>query len=374
MSRKFLFDSQDLKNPMIMQEYFMRKALLLAQKGFGKTSPNPLVGAVVVKNNKIIGEGFHRKAGTAHAEVLALQNLNKDTLYSSTLYVTLEPCCHVNKRTSPCTDFIIQSGIRSVVVAVKDPNPHVNGKGIQKLRKAGLDVKVGVLKKKSEKMNEVFFKTMQTAFPFVVVKTAMSLDGKIATAIGDSRWISNTYSRRYVHQLRSCYDAVLTTSATVLNDNPHLGVRFSKGRDPLRIIIDRHLQTSVEAQVYRNHHVLVVTSLSASQKKKSLFVKKNIQLLEFKDNFELSHLFELLKAHGIMSVLIETGGTFLASLIKEKLIDKYLFFVAPILIGEEGKNVVGKLSFKKLSESFLLQFSSVQYFGNDILIEAYPKL
>lgn len=352
----------------------MQRALALAAKGLGKTSPNPMVGAVAVKNGEIIGEGYHHKAGKEHAEVLALKNLSPPDLNDTTLYVTLEPCVlHANKKTPACTDLLIKKGIKSIFIAVTDPNPAVQGKGIRLLKKAGIKVKLGLLGAEAEKLNEVFCKSVASPLPFVILKMASSLDGKIATIKGDSKWITNELSRKYVHTLRSSYDAILTSSTTVLRDNPHLGVRMVSGKDPLRVIIDRELKTSPDALVYRDSNVIVVTTKKASRQQQKKFQKANIRVKIYSSFPSLRTILkDLKKEQQIISLMIETGSTLAASFIKAQLIDKYIFFIAPLLIGEEGKNAIGPLSIKKISSGLRLQHVHYQLFDDNVMIEGYP--
>ena len=230
------------KRGNMKEEDFMRSALSLAKKGLGTTSPNPMVGALVVKGQRVLGEGYHRKAGEPHAEVIALERAG-DGARGATLVVTLEPCCHTEKRTPPCVDAVIKAGIKKVVVAMFDPNPQVNGKGIEALRKAGIDVKVGLLSEEARRLNEVFVTFQEKKRPFFVMKSALSLDGKIATKIGESKWISNEESRAYANRLRSVMDAVLVGINTVILDNPLLLPKVAKPkRYPVRVVLDSKLR------------------------------------------------------------------------------------------------------------------------------------
>ncbi|HDK41642.1 MAG TPA: bifunctional diaminohydroxyphosphoribosylaminopyrimidine deaminase/5-amino-6-(5-phosphoribosylamino)uracil reductase RibD, partial [Nitrospirae bacterium] len=221
----------------ISNKKYMKKALALAAKGKGRTSPNPVVGAVIVKGKRIIAEGFHKKAGTAHAEIVALKKAGSKAR-GATLYINLEPCCHTDKKTPPCTKAIIQSGIKKVVVAMKDPNPKVSGQGIRELKKAGINVEIGLMREEALKMNEAFAKFIKKKEPFVILKMAQSLDGKIATAKGESKWITGEESRKLVHRVRNEVDAVLVGIGTVKKDDPSLTCRIKGGRNPYRIIAD----------------------------------------------------------------------------------------------------------------------------------------
>jgi len=350
---------------------FMKRALELAQKGLGHVSPNPAVGAVLVKNGKIIGEGYHKKAGFAHAEVEALKGVSAKAAKGATMYVTLEPCSHENKRTPPCTKFLISKGIKMLVAAVRDPNKFVNGEGLRQLARAGVKVQEGLLSEEAAKLNEVFFYAVTRALPFIVLKMALSIDGKVATANGDSKWISNDSSRKYAHQMRSTYDAVMTSSATVLKDDPHLGVRGQAGRDPLRIIVDRSLKTKLSAKVYRDKKALVITTTLAAPNKISSFKKAGIDVTVYPSIFNLKTLLKDLYKKGINSVMIESGGIFGTAFIREKLVNKCLFFIAPKLIGADGVPAVRNLGISRVAKASMLRNVSHTLFGEDVLIEGY---
>lgn len=310
----------------------MRRALVLARKGFGKVAPNPMVGAVLVKNGKILSEGYHRKFGGSHAEVDVLKNMAAAQIKGATLYVTLEPCNHFGK-TPPCTNFLIKSGIKSLVVAMRDPNPLVSGKGIQELKKAGLQVRVGVLKEEAEKLNEVYIKNITTSLPFVMVKMGMSLDGKITGPKVLPGGITNELSRKEVHRLRAHADAVLTTSQTVILDNPHLGARMVKGRDPLRVVIDSDLRTNLTAKIYRDGNVLVATKSSSMLKKRHAFQKRGVELMVYKGaKVPLKSLLQDLFVRGIYNIMVEAGAGLTTSLLQKRLVDRVTFFIAPKIL------------------------------------------
>ncbi len=352
---------------------FMRRALVLAEKGKGTTAPNPMVGAVVVKNGKIIAEAYHHQAGQPHAEVLALRKCNKNDLRGATLYVTLEPCCHLNKRTPPCTAYLLEKGVTSLVIAQKDPNPLVSGKGIAFLKKHGVTVRAGLLAQEAQELNEVFLTNMKFGRPFIVLKMAASLEGKIATKNGGSKWLTGEDARQYVHELRNSYDAILTSSRTVKNDDPHLGVRMVKGKDPLRIIVDRKLTTVCKAKVYRDANVLVITTPLASSKKITEFRKKEIALKSYPVAFTWENIFkDLYKEKGVTSIMVEAGGTLAASLMKEKMVDKMVLFYAPVFLGAEGINVLGDLEIKKVADGKRFVLMAHRLFKHDIMLELYP--
>src|SRR5574340_233371 len=259
--------------------FFMKRALALAARARGKTSPNPMVGAVLTKNNRIISEGYHKKAGTPHAEAIAIDKAS-GKYAGATLYVSLEPCCHKDKRTPPCTEKIRSSGIKRVVIAMKDPNPKVSGKGISELEKAGILTKTGILEEKARKLNEAYIKHITTGTPFVVLKVAMTLDGKIATPEGESKWITGEKARLMVHRLRGSSDAVMTAIGTVIADNPLLTCRTAGYRNPLRIIIDPHLKTMPDFHVTScpPETIIVTRDANLSKQKAKDLINKGVLL------------------------------------------------------------------------------------------------
>lgn len=348
----------------------MKKAIYLALKAEGMTSPNPLVGAVFVKKNKIIAEGYHHGAGEAHAEVEALKQLSPQQVRSGTLYVTLEPCAHFG-RTPPCTNLLIKKGVKHVVIAMEDPNPKVAGKGIKQLEEAGIKVEVGILEEQAKTINEAYIYAIQHNLPFVTLKMALTLDGKIATKNGDSKWISNEKSRTEVHRLRRQVDAILTSAKTVSIDNPHLGVRMVKGRDPLRIILDPALETSLTAQVYRDGNVLVAANRSASSIRKKIFEKAGIKIHWYGGKkIPLKNLLKDLFKQGLNSIMIEAGSGLATAFLKDHLIQKVYFFIAPKIIGE-GKNVLGDLNITKMGKAYQIKDRRLKKFGDDIAIIGY---
>ncbi|MFC1749371.1 bifunctional diaminohydroxyphosphoribosylaminopyrimidine deaminase/5-amino-6-(5-phosphoribosylamino)uracil reductase RibD [Pseudomonadota bacterium] len=349
----------------IEDEKFMSIALELAKKGRGFVSPNPLVGAVFVKKGKVIAKGYHKKVGSHHAEVEALKKLSLNDVKNGTLYVNLEPCCHSEKRTNPCINYLFSKNVKDVVISHNDPNKQVNGKGVNSLRKAGVKVKTGCLESEAKKLNEIFIKSNTTSLPFLSLKIAMSLDGNTAYKSDNKRWLTGIESRKYVHKLRSEYDAILTTSSTVLSDDPHLGVRHIKGRDPKRIIIDRNLKTSLRSKVYRNKNVIIVTCVSKNNRKLKQLIEAGYDVILLKTNFNLSTLLKALFKRDICSILVECGPTFAESLIKSGQVDKFFIFYAPIILGGKGKGLL-----KGVTD---IKFDRVRKIKNDILIEAYPK-
>ncbi|MEB3197366.1 MAG: bifunctional diaminohydroxyphosphoribosylaminopyrimidine deaminase/5-amino-6-(5-phosphoribosylamino)uracil reductase RibD [Candidatus Sericytochromatia bacterium] len=366
---------------------FMARALELAWQGRGWTSPNPMVGAVVVKDGQIVGEGFHPQVGKPHAEVFALDAAAADA-QGATLYVTLEPCAH-HGRTPPCVERVLQSGIRRVVVAVEDPNPVVSGRGLQMLREAGLEVTCGVLAREAATANERFFKYIRTKRPFVSLKTGMSLDGKIATASGESQWITNETSRGYVQILRGTYDAIMVGVNTVVQDNPRLTCRLPGGRQPLRIIIDSMARTPLNANVFDKpagtaalrSHTLVCVGSKAPEERLRALREVGAEILVCPDagfasdtHVDLVRLMALLGKREITSILLEGGGTLNAAALEAGIVDKVYVFVAPKLIGGVGApTMVEGSGVTLLEEAIHLHRMTSTPMGGDMLLEAYTQ-
>jgi len=358
-------------------EYFMHLAMQLALKAKGKTSPNPLVGALVVKNNRIISRGYHKKAGTAHAEIVAL-NRAKEKAKGATLYVTLEPCCHYG-RTAPCVDAIIKSGIKEVIVGMLDPNPRNLGKGIKRLRSHGIEVKVGFLEEQLKKMNEVFIKYIAQGLPFIVVKVAQSLDGKIATYRSDSQWITEERSRGYSHRLRRDFAAIMVGVNTILRDNPRLE-GLDSSRQPAKIVVDSQLSTSSAANIFKGNGKVIIATLPTGKGQETesrYLLSKQARILEVREKngqVNLRDLFKKLAALEITSILVEGGGSLVGSLFDEALVDKVLFFIAPKIIG--GRNAVSSVMGKgvaRIDEAIKLERISLRRMGEDFLIEGYVR-
>lgn len=352
-----------------LEKKYMERALRLAARAKGKTSPNPLVGAVFVKENKILGEGFHHRAGGNHAEVEALSKLTPEEIKGGTLYVTLEPCAHLG-RTPPCTNFLIKKGIKNMVIAMIDPHPKVNKKGLKMLKNAGIKIRTGLLKTLAEKMNETYIHAVKHKMPFVIVKTASSLDGNIATSTGDSRWISNEKSRKEVHRLRTAVDAIITSANTVKADDSHLGTRMVTGRDPFRVIIDPRLETSPQSKVYRDKNVLVATIISRGQKRKK-FEEIGVLLWTYKGTkIPLKKLLKDLYKKEINSVMIEAGRGLFTAFLKQKLVQKGYFFIAPKILGE-GIGLVDNLAIQKIDKAIEIQNVSFKVLDDNILVTGY---
>ena len=339
---------------MNIHEKYMRLAIELARKAEGNTSPNPIVGAVIVKNNEIIGKGYHKKAGLPHAEINALRDAGQKAK-GAILYVTLEPCGHFG-RTPPCTAAIIKSGIKQVVIAMRDPNPVNNGNGIRKLNRHGIKTKVGLLAKDAMAMNRPYIKFITKKIPFVTVKVAQSLDGKIATKRGDSKWISSEDSRRYVHKLRRIADAVMVGANTIRRDDPLLLSR-SRGKQPVRVIVSGRSGIPSGAKIFSGRHkapVIVVRPAGRSGRK-----------------VNLNKLLTALAKRGIINILVEGGGELIAGLVKENLVDRFLVFIAPKIIGgRDAKTAVEGSGIEKIKDALGLKNMSVKRFKEDILIEA----
>ncbi len=361
-----------------MDEFYMEIALESAKKGLGKVSPNPMVGAIIVKNEKIIGSGFHEYFGGNHAEVNAFNNA-QENVEGATMYVTLEPCSHYGK-TPPCADKIIEKKIKRVVIGTLDPNPLVSGKGVKKLIDAGIDVTVGVLEDECKKINEVFMKYIKYKNPFVVMKCAMSLDGKICTEKGESRWITGKKSREAVHKTRSLLSAIMVGVDTVIKDNPKLTCRIDGGKNPIRIVLDSTLRIPLSSNVLVDEFkdkTIIVTTCCANKKRldyiKSLGIK--VLIVDKKEKrVNLNSLMKVLGEMNIDSILLEGGGTLNFSALKENIVDKVQIYIAPKIIGGSlAKTPVEGLGIDKLDEVFKLKNLKVNTLGEDIFVEGYLR-
>lgn len=359
-----------------MDEFYMKIALELAVKGIGMVNPNPMVGAVIVKDNKVIGEGFHEKYGHAHAERNAVKNAVED-IEGATVYVTLEPCAHYGK-TPPCVDLLIEKKVRKVVIGMLDPNPLVAGKSIKKLKENNIEVKVGVKEKECRKLNEVFIKYITTKKPFVIMKAGISIDGKIATSSGESKWITSERSRLHSHELRNRMSGIMVGINTVLSDDPSLTYRGEhKGKDPLRIIIDSTLKVPFESKVikYNNNNTIVACVENTDLIKKEKLEKMGVKIIETKSKkgkVDLQEVVEKLGKEKIDSILLEGGGTLNFSALKEGIVDKVRFYIAPKIIGgENSKNSVSGQGFYNLDDCVNLKDMSYEQMGNEIVVEGY---
>ncbi len=363
-----------MARPGSVHEGFMRRALGLARKGSGRTSPNPAVGAVIVRGGQVIAGGWHRRAGLPHAEVEALSKAPAN-LKRAVMYVTLEPCTHFG-RTPPCVDAVVRSGIKNVVIGTKDPNPRVSGEGIRRLKAAGIKVTCGVLEDECRALNEAYIKFITTGMPLVTLKLASSLDGRIATAAGESKWITGLAARRLVHKMRSSVDAVVVGSGTVVKDDPELTVRHLKGRDPLRVVLDSRFSVPLSARVLRAgpglRAPIVFTTRAASARKMAEVRKAGVEAVVVpasRDGVSLKRVLKELGGRGVASVLLEGGGTLAASFIKAGLVDRFSLFMAPVIIGKEGRPSVGGLGLKRLKNAPLLDGATVRRVDKDLLIE-----
>ncbi len=356
----------------------MNMALDLALKGQGYTSPNPMVGAVVVRSGKVVGTGYHRYAGGPHAEVLAIDEAAQ-AARNATLYVTLEPCNHIG-RTPPCTEKILTTGISEVVVAMKDPNPAVKGGGSDYLKRCGLTVREGLCEDRAKKINESFIKYVKTKCPFVIVKCAATLDGQIATRTGDSKWVSGPESRKFVHRLRHAADAIMVGVETVKRDDPDLTTRLEdvKGTDPIRIILDTGLSIPEDARLLRSAadvKTIIVTGPSVSQAKSARITRTGARIVTSAvsgGRVALDGLMGRLGAMGVTSLLIEGGSRVIASAFREKIVDKIFFFYAPKLAGgNDGFAICTGAGPDRMDQCIPIKDIEVQCFENDVMISGY---
>ncbi|MGA2957610.1 MAG: bifunctional diaminohydroxyphosphoribosylaminopyrimidine deaminase/5-amino-6-(5-phosphoribosylamino)uracil reductase RibD [Thermodesulfobacteriota bacterium] len=359
-------------------EKYMRLSLGLARRGVGRTSPNPMVGAVVVKGTTIVGRGYHHRAGEPHAEVLALRRAGEKAR-GATLYLNLEPCDHFG-RTPPCTRAILEAGIQRVVAGMKDPNPLVSGRGIRRLKRAGVKVEVGVLGEECRELNAPFCKYIETQTPLVTLKAAVSLDGKVATKSGDSRWISGEASRAYVHRLRSTMDAVMVGIGTVLKDDPLLNVRLPGVKNvhhPLRVIVDSRLRIPLCSQVVKTagkYRTLVATTRAAFTSRIERLKKAHLEVIVVKSDangrVDLRALMRELGRREILSILLEGGATLNASALREKVIDRMVIFMAPKIIGgEEAPGMIGGDGAARIRDAAPLKRLKIKRIGPDLRIE-----
>jgi diaminohydroxyphosphoribosylaminopyrimidine deaminase / 5-amino-6-(5-phosphoribosylamino)uracil reductase len=358
---------------------YMAMALALAKKGLGTTSPNPMVGALVVKGQRILGKGYHRKPGEAHAEILALEQAGEQAR-GGTLLVNLEPCCHTEKRTPPCVDALIKAGLKKVIVAMFDPNQQVNGKGVEALRKADIDVKVGLLSEEARRLNEVYVTFQEKKRPFFLMKSALSLDGKIATKIGESRWISSEESRAYADRLRSTMDGVMVGINTVILDNPLLLPKTSKPkRYPMRIVLDSKLRIPLSCELVKTaaaYKTVIFTLSDARADKGDRLKSLGVEVIRVGANengrVSLPEVCGELRNREVMSVLVEGGGELNSNFLKEGLVDKVVLFYGPLFIGGKGaSNLVAGKGIDFLKDAFHVDIVSVRRLKDDICVEGY---
>lgn len=356
----------------------MQRALALAESGVGFVSPNPLVGCVIVRDGRTVGEGYHERYGGPHAEVNALRDAGAEAR-GAALYTTLEPCCHTGK-TPPCAEAVVQAGVGRVVVAVADPNPKVAGGGLARLRAAGVEVALGICEAEARRQNETFFHFIKTRRPFVTLKCAITLDGKIATRTGASRWITGGPAREWVHRLRHAADALLVGSGTALQDDPQLTTRSPAGGgvNPLRIVVDSTLRLPMSSQlasVAPDCRTLVATSDRASAEKQRQLEDRGVEILRLPSyadgRVDIESLLVELGGRGIASLLVEGGAMLSATLLQRRLVDKMMVFVAPKMIGGDGINVVAAFGVETMADALQLYGMTSKSVGEDVMLEAY---
>lgn len=359
-------------------EKYMRLAMQLAGNAIGRTSPNPLVGAVIVKDNRVVGCGWHRKAGTPHAEVHAL-NQAGELAQGADVYVTLEPCAHYGK-TPPCAKALVEAKVKNVYGGLLDVNPKVAGKGFKILEDAGIHVEYGFLQDELRKQNEVFFKWIEHKKPFIVLKAAMTLDGKIATATGQSKWITNETSRAYGYKLRDIYDGIMVGINTVIEDNPMLTSRVDGGKNPIRIVVDSSLKIDINANVVQDKSAktIIATTDKANKDKILKLQAQDVDVIvvdkDENDKVDIEKLLDILGQQNIgqqniCSILVEGGATLSGSFVAKKLVDKVYFFIAPKIVGgKEAKTPVAGTGILNLQEALALKDIQIEKLEEDILI------
>lgn len=352
-----------------LDQFYLKKTFALAKKGKGYVSPNPLVGSILVKNGNIIGEGWHQKFGEAHAEINAI-NSAKDSVSGATLYCNLEPCCHLNKKTPPCVDRIIKEGIQRVVVSNLDPNPEVNGKGLEKLKNAGIEVKSGILEEEGKQLNRFFNKYISKKNPYVTIKIAQTLDGKIAPAVGKQEWLTCSASNKVVHKWRSEYDAVLVGAGTVLTDNSQLTVRHVSGRDPYRVILDGRLCVDRHNSIFDNENpekTIIITSTKSDQSKIDQLLLMGIRIIKldtsFNNKIRIAHVLAELGKMGISSILVEGGSQIFSQFISQNYFDDIKVFITPKYFGKGVPALSGNIA-----KSTRLKLINHQQIDKDILL------
>lgn len=365
------------KGEKYLKEEYMRRAIDLAKKGCGYTNPNPLVGAVIVKNGNIIGEGYHEKIGELHAERNALKNCQEDP-EGAEIYVTLEPCCHYGK-TPPCTEALIKAGIKKVYVGNTDPNPKVAGGGIKILREHGIEVETGILEEECRQLNDIFFHYIQNDIPYTALKYAMTLDGKIATATGESKWITGEAAREHTHKLRHRYAAIMAGIGTVLSDDPMLNARIENGNDPIRVICDSKLRIPEESKIVQTAKDIktIIATISNDEETIKKLEQKGCQIIKTtprNGHVDLKELLKQLRKMEIDSVLTEGGGILNEALIKCGCVHKVYAYIAPKLFGgESAKTPVEGEGIQKIKDAVILEELKTTKLGSDILLEGKVK-
>lgn len=358
---------------------YMREALELARQGAGRTSPNPMVGAIVVNAGRVVGRGWHQKAGTPHAEIHALDAAGA-AAKNATVYVTLEPCCHYG-RTGPCTEALIKAGVKRVVVAMTDPNPLVAGCGIAQLREQGITVETGILSNEAATINAPFIKWISCQLPFVTLKTGMSLDGKIATRTGHSRWITGDESRLEVHRMRNAADVILTGIGTVLADNPELTTRLPEGgKSPIRVVLDRLARTPLTSKLVTDGKAptIIAVSPDAPAERTHALSERGVEIITVPNGtdgrIDIGTLLRLLGGRGLTNVLVEAGGTLNSALLFNHYTDRIVMFIAPKIIGGAGApGPYGGAGSDLLSDAVELEDIKIRTLGEDLMIDGYVR-
>lgn len=365
---------------------FMARALELARCGAGYTSPNPMVGAVIVKDNRIIGEGYHPRFGEKHAEVMAIEQA-REAVEGADMYCNLEPCSHTipGKKTPPCTERLIREKIRKLYLATLDPNPYVNGKGVAAIREAGIEVETDLLSEKALALNETYFKFIQTRLPFVNLKMAITLDGRIAAAGGDSRWISDEAARERVHQIRRQYDAVLIGANTLRTDNPRLTVRLSEvrlpeARQPWRILLAGRRELPPDSEIFRDQFrekTLIFTAACHHNHHPAYPGNLGVKVIPLKSDAggrpDLPAALQYLGEMGVSSVLVEGGSRIFTEFISRGLFDKITAFIAPLILGK-GIEAVGDLGIERISGAIRLQRSEIEIINGQVVVQGYRNI
>mgnify|MGYP003365141619 FL=1 len=359
---------------MKKDEYYMDLAIVLAKKGGGNVNPNPQVGALIVKEGRIIGQGYHEKYGEAHAEINAFKSCNESP-EGATLYVTLEPCAHQGKQ-PPCFEAIIKNRIKRVVIGHLDPNPLVSGKGIKAMREAGIEVSINVLEKECEELNKIFFYYVSQGLPYVMMKYAMTLDGKIATSAGQSKWITGEIARQKVHQDRSRFMAIMIGVETLILDDPQLSVRLENGKNPIRIICDTHLRSPLASKIISTATEIptIIATAESDPEKQAPFLKAGCEIIlvsYLEGRLNLKELTKKLGEKGIDSIILEGGGTLNASALKAGIVQKVQTYIAPkIFGGKEAPSPVEGHGIEHPNQAYLLEGAQITYLGEDILLES----
>jgi len=356
------------------EKKMMNYALSIAEKGLLWTSPNPMVGAVIVSGGDIIAEGYHEKYGEAHAEINAFKNLNK-LPDDATLYVTLEPCS-IQGKTPPCTEAILDLGIKKIFAAMEDPNPKVSGSGIEILREAGIEISIGLMEEKAKKLNERYIKYITNGIPWVTLKAAQTLDGRIADVDGNSKWITSEASRTEVHRLRASHDAVLVGAGTVIKDDPGLDVRHVKGKQPIKVIIDENLKSDISSKVYsdKDCRTIIFTAEDADNDKIAIFAGKGIEVVSFdrSEGLDIEWLLSKLGSFGISSLLVEGGSQIFSSFLNSRKVDRYIIFINSSFMGR-GIETFRSEGFP-IEERLKLSDLSVEVLGDDIMLQGIPRM